>query len=217
MQEHLTSPPVASIYSSLRSSTNLSPLDKATRILAKFKKDAIHISKDVLGTARTPARFTQYLPMDSYTQRFNALQHIISPALRITLNPRSLSLDGNELALERAWWPHHNIDLPHNRMEWLTWWQSRHAFLSRLISDSQTEKHLLTDASARTDPKGFYNQLTKPFIFTHISSIRHNNRLHTTDTSIETALSDFLKGIGTKSNEPYPQPPPNYSPIPKLS
>jgi hypothetical protein len=69
MQEHLTSPPVASIYATLRSSTNLSPLDKAARILAKFKKDTIHISKDVLGTARTSARFTQYLPMDSYTQR----------------------------------------------------------------------------------------------------------------------------------------------------
>jgi hypothetical protein len=207
-------------YKSLqKSGTNSNNLTKASSLVSKLKSDITRISKEVLGPAKTPLRFNPQLPMESYTHRFNTLQKTIGAALNLSADPRNPTLNGTLIQHERIWWQHHKVEFPQSKTEseWISWWKDRHTFLSNLITESRDTNHLLTDDLARTDPKRFYKQIIKPFMSTHISSIRHENKTHTTDPAIEHVLTDFLTGMGRASDETIPQIPPNYSPNPHLS
>jgi hypothetical protein len=115
-----------------------------------------------------------------------------------------VTLDGPEIATIRDALAQHDISLPTTRAAWVEWWKN--VDTHRIKALGGQNNLILSDRLATTNPKQYYRQATRPMSSSKIMSIRTAKGTFASDKGIETALTDYLRVIGSKPEEE-PNPP----------
>ena len=173
------------------------PENKRDGLTSILKKALIRSAKRELGTARGPPAKGHLNSSEQFAIRWDSLTTIIRNMLGHTIfgKPNPQLMIDPDLAKIRTWFSKRDLQLPDSLNGWSSWWSNRENLKTKAIR--KIHDSILTDELARSDPKRFYKQVTKPLESTTITSLRKGDKILTTDEEIEDELKHYLQKMGS--------------------
>jgi hypothetical protein len=173
--------------------------DELRRILINILNT---VATDVLDTTHSRTTEPATPPVDLSPQ-WNELTRLVHLALGLTLDTylhAPVSLDGPEIERLRQSLSEHDISLPTGRPAWLKWWGN--VDTHRVKALGRQEDLNLSDHLARTNPKRFYSQATRPLSSSKIAALRTDEGIFVSDSGIERTLTEYLQTVGAQPEAP---------------
>ena len=159
-----------------------------------FKSVILSVAKSILGV-RKPSQAADTDDLLEVSAQWDELEGLVGKALGITIESYGPggkpSLEHDRIEEIRALFAPRDIHLPRIRADWIEWWHRRD--YHRAQATMARESLILTDHMAVHSPKRFYTQATKPLTSSHISALRRDGRVITTDEGIEDELHSYLE------------------------
>jgi ribonuclease HI len=173
--------------------------DELRRILITTLNE---VATDVLKT--THSRTVEHaIPPVDLSPQWNELTRLVHLSLGLTLDTylhAPVSLTGPEIERLRTAFDKHDISLPTDRPAWLKWWSN--VDTHRIAALGRQEDLNLSDNLARTNPKRFYSQATRPLSSSKIPALRTTKGIVVSDAGIERTLTAYLQGVGAQPEAP---------------